>query len=67
MIRDNKDAIPLFIKDDQGHIELLDTLTEFNIEPGSLIAYLGKPIDFEDVVIATNDDGQLPKAENTDV
>ncbi|QIE59872.1 sodium:proton antiporter [Rasiella rasia] len=59
-IRDNKDAIPLFIKDSQGHIELIDTLTNYDIEKGSAIAYLGKPIDFEDVVVATQD------AETTD-
>jgi NhaP-type Na+/H+ or K+/H+ antiporter len=28
VIRDNKDAIPLFIKNPEGHIELLDTLSE---------------------------------------
>ncbi len=67
MIRDNREAIPLFIKDPEGKISLIDTLTEFNIEKGSAIAYLGKAMDFEDVVIATNDDGKLPEAENTDV
>ena len=66
-IRDNEDAIPLFIKDVKGQLKLIDTLTEFDIEQGTEIAYLGKPIDFEDVVIATNEDGQLPKAENTNV
>ncbi len=66
-IRDNRDAIPLFIKNAKGELTLIDTLTQFDVEKGTGIAYLGKPIDFEDVVIATNPDGQLPKAENTDV
>ena len=66
-IRDNDDAIPLFIKNSNGNLELIDTLTEFDIEKGSAIAYLGKPIDFEDVVIATNEDGKLPTAENQNV
>ena len=55
-IRENRDAIPLFIKGPDGGLELIDTLEEFEIERGSLIAYLGKPIDFEDVVVATSDE-----------
>lgn len=51
-IRENRDAIPLFIKDPQGHIELIDTLTEIDVVDGTIIAYLGKPIDFEDIVTA---------------
>ncbi|MAM30771.1 MAG: cell shape-determining protein [Flavobacteriaceae bacterium] len=66
-IRENKDAIPLFIKDSEGHLKLIDTLSEVDVERGSVIAYLGKPIDFEDVVIATNDDEKLPTAENPNV
>ncbi|NND89175.1 MAG: sodium:proton antiporter [Flavobacteriaceae bacterium] len=54
-IRDNKEAIPLFIKDAEGSLELIDTLTTYDIEHGSAIAYLGKPIDFEDVVTATRE------------
>ncbi len=66
-IRDNRDAIPLFIKDTEGNLRLIDTLTEFDIEQGNMIAYLGKPIDFEDVVVATQDDESLPKAENQNI
>jgi hypothetical protein len=51
-IRDNKDAIPLFIKNPQGHVALIDTLKEIDVEEGTIIAYLGKPIDFEDIVTA---------------
>ena len=66
-IRDNEDAIPLFIKDGNGNLELIDTLTEIQIEQGSAIAYLGKPIDFEDLVIATSDEDEMPTAENENV
>ena len=67
IIRENEDAIPLFIKDGNGHLELIDTLTEFDVEQGSAIAYLGKPLDFEEVVKATGSDGELPTAENENV
>jgi NhaP-type Na+/H+ or K+/H+ antiporter len=66
-IRDNPEAIPLFIKDNTGSLQLIDTLTKIEIETGSMIAYLGKPIDFEDVVIATTEEEKLPRAENPDV
>ncbi len=55
-IRGNKDAIALFIKDGGGHLTLIDTLTEYDIEQGCAIAYLGKPIDFEDVVTAIREE-----------
>lgn len=55
IIRDNREAIPLFIKDAEGNLKLIDTLTEIDIAQGSAVAYLGKPIDFEDVVTATSD------------
>lgn len=67
IIRDNKEAIPLFIKDPEGNVDLIDTLKEINIENGTVIAYLGKPMDFEDVVTATNEKGKLPTAENPNV
>jgi len=62
MIRDNKDAIALFIKNPEGHIDLLDTLDEVPVENGSIIAYLGKPIDFEDVITATQE--ETPNSES---
>ncbi|MFC7356191.1 cation:proton antiporter [Jejudonia soesokkakensis] len=67
IIRENKEAIPLFIKDPEGNVDLIDTLKEINIENGTVIAYLGKPMDFEDVVTATNEKGKLPTAENPNV
>lgn len=56
LIQENHDAIPLFMKTPDGTIELLDTLSELDIASGTSIAYLGKPMDFEDVVTATRED-----------
>ncbi len=56
LIQENHDAIPLFMKTPDGTIELLDTLSELHIASGTSIAYLGKPMDFEDVVTATRED-----------
>lgn len=56
LIQENHDAIPLFMKTPDGTIELLDTLFELDIASGTSIAYLGKPMDFEDVVTATRED-----------
>jgi hypothetical protein len=56
LINDNKDAIPLFVKNPAGYIALIDNLKEVEAEDGSIIAYLGKPMDFEDVVIAKMED-----------
>lgn len=67
IIRESEDAIPLFIKNGNGYLELIDTLTEFDVEQGSAIAYLGKPLDFEEVVKATGSDEELPTAENENV
>ncbi|MGB7395769.1 MAG: sodium:proton antiporter [Pricia sp.] len=67
MLRDNKDVIPLFIKDAQDYIRMIDTLTQVDVEQGSTIAYLGKPMDFEDVVMVTNDEEELPTADNEEV
>ncbi|MFT5078116.1 MAG: NhaP-type Na+/H+ or K+/H+ antiporter [Planctomycetota bacterium] len=53
MIRDSNDAIPLFKKDEDGEITFIDSLKEVDIAEGTCIAYLGKPIDFEEVITAT--------------
>ncbi|EDM45309.1 sodium/hydrogen exchanger [unidentified eubacterium SCB49] len=52
MIRESKDAIPLFKKDEKGDITFIDTLKEIDIKEGTQIAYLGKPLDFEEVITA---------------
>ncbi len=53
IIGDNEDAIPLFLKRPNGFLDLITTPTELEIETGSELVYLGKPMDFEDVVNAT--------------
>ncbi len=53
IIGDNEDAIPLFLKRPDGFLELINSPSELEIEAGSNLVYLGKPMDFEDVVNAT--------------
>ncbi|MAP81599.1 MAG: cell shape-determining protein [Aequorivita sp.] len=55
IIGENPDAIPLFLKHDNGHLDLLNSPPELEVEAGSSLVYLGKPMDFEDVVNATRD------------
>jgi NhaP-type Na+/H+ or K+/H+ antiporter len=59
MIRDSKDAIPLFKKDENGDITFIDSLKEVDIAEGTCIAYLGKPMDFEEVITATMEEKPL--------
>ncbi len=56
IINENKDAIPLFFKNPDGEVHLIDDLKDTVVENDSMIAYLGKPLDFEDVVIAKMDE-----------
>ena len=51
-IHDNTDAISLFVKDSKGHLELISSFSEEDFDDKSVIAYLGKPLDFEDLVMA---------------
>jgi Trk K+ transport system NAD-binding subunit len=60
LINENKDAIPLFVKSKEGVISLIDNLKEIVINENTTIAYLGRPMDFEDVMIAKNEE---PKKE----
>ncbi len=53
IIGDNNDAIPLFLKRPDGFLELITAPAELEIEEGCELVYLGKPMDFEDVVNAT--------------
>jgi NhaP-type Na+/H+ or K+/H+ antiporter/Trk K+ transport system NAD-binding subunit len=56
LINENKDAIPLFVKSKEGVISLIDNLKEIVINENTTIAYLGRPMDFEDVMIAKNEE-----------
>ncbi len=53
IIDDNDDAIPLFLKRANGFLELINSPSELEIGEGCNLVYLGKPMDFEDVVNAT--------------
>ena len=50
LINDNQDAIALFVKTPEGVISLVDNIKEMAIEENSIIAYIGRPMDFEDVL-----------------
>lgn len=63
IINDNKDAVPLFIKDGEGRLGLINSPSDVEIANGSELVYLGKPMDFEDVANATRsaDEGKSKK------
>ncbi|WP_026451856.1 cation:proton antiporter [Aequorivita capsosiphonis] len=58
IISDNEDAIPLFLKHENGFLDLLNDPSELEVEVGSSLVYLGKPMDFEDVVNATRTENE---------
>ncbi|MEM0517467.1 MULTISPECIES: cation:proton antiporter [Aequorivita] len=58
IIGENPDAIPLFLKHDNGFLDLLNSPSELEVEMGSSLVYLGKPMDFEDVVNATRSENE---------
>lgn len=58
IISENADAIPLFLKQESGYLELLSSPSELEVEAGSNLVYLGKPMDFEDVVNATRNENE---------
>ncbi|MBT0607117.1 cation:proton antiporter [Aequorivita echinoideorum] len=48
-----EEAIPLFLKKGNGVLDLLNSPTELEVDKGSALIYLGKPMDFEDLIDAT--------------
>ncbi|MCB0465629.1 MAG: sodium:proton antiporter, partial [Aequorivita sp.] len=58
IIGENENAIPLFMKRPNGFLDLITAPTELEIEEGSSLVYLGKPMDFEDVVNATRTENE---------
>ena len=50
LINDNQDAIALFVKNPQGIISLVGSVKDSAIEEKTIIAYIGRPMDFEDVM-----------------
>jgi NhaP-type Na+/H+ or K+/H+ antiporter len=53
IIGENESAIPLFLKRPNGFLDLTTAPDELEVEEGSALVYLGKPMDFEDVANAT--------------
>ncbi|WP_025666145.1 cation:proton antiporter [Aquimarina megaterium] len=51
LTKEDKDIIPLFIKDTHKNIRIISSFSEEieQVEEGSFLAYIGKPIDIEEV------------------
>lgn len=58
IIGENENAIPLFLKRPNGFLDLITAPAELEVEQGSSLVYLGKPMDFEDVVNATRTENE---------
>lgn len=58
IIGENENAIPLFLKRPNGFLDLINSPTELEVEADSSLVYLGKPMDFEDVVNATRTENE---------
>jgi len=54
IIGENENTIPLFLRRPNGFLDLITAPNELEVEEGSALVYLGKPMDFEDVASATN-------------
>jgi NhaP-type Na+/H+ or K+/H+ antiporter len=55
---ENDNAIPLFLKRPDGFLDLITAPSELEVEKGSSLIYLGKPMDFEDVANATRTENE---------
>ncbi len=64
IVGEDKDAIPLFLKHPDGYLDLIIDTTELEVEAGSHLVYLGKPMDFEDLANATRDGEKAQIEEN---
>jgi len=58
ILEEDTSAISLFLKLPNGHLNILDTPLDMEIEEGSNLVYLGKPMDFEEVANATRDENE---------
>lgn len=58
IIGENENAIPLFLRRTNGFLDLITAPTELEVEQDSSLVYLGKPMDFEDVVNATRSENE---------
>ncbi len=59
IIGENENAIPLFLKHPNGFLDLINAPADIEVEAGSSLVYLGKPMDFEDVVNATRNENEI--------
>ncbi|MCW9036500.1 MULTISPECIES: sodium:proton antiporter [Altibacter] len=59
IIEDAENAIALFLKDAKGKIELIKDASSMQVSEDSNLVYLGKPMDFEDVINATKDEAEI--------
>jgi NhaP-type Na+/H+ or K+/H+ antiporter len=55
-IEDEFNAVALFLKDDTNQIQFVNEPKEMEVGEGYHLVYLGKPIDFEDVINVTIQD-----------
>jgi hypothetical protein len=51
-------AIPLFLKQPGGYLELISDPKNLDVVQGSNLVYMGKPIDFEEVMNATRPENE---------
>lgn len=58
-IQEEFNAVAMFLKDDTNQIKFVHNPTDMEVGEGYHLVYLGKPIDFEDVVNVTNQDEAL--------
>ncbi|RFN59209.1 cation:proton antiporter [Marixanthomonas ophiurae] len=64
-IEEEENAVALFVKNDENHIDLIENPQEMEITEGSQLVYLGKPIDFEDIVNATKEEEEKIQEQNS--
>ncbi len=55
IIKTDDSAVALFLKRPNGFLDIANEPQEMNVSQGSHLVYLGKPMDFEDIIDATRD------------
>ncbi len=58
LLGEDDSAIPLFLKQPDGYLELISAPKELEVTEGSNLVYMGKPIDFEEVLNATRPENE---------
>ena len=57
------DMVAFFLKNKQGDIEIIKDPEAMEIDDDSNVVYLGRPIDFESIVNASETDAEIPSTE----